>query len=158
MIVFEGCLDGRELRVAIVAARFNEMVTKSLLEGAVSALKRVAVDDENIAVAWVPGAFELSGVATKFANSGKFDAVIVLGAVIRGATPHFDYVSSAVNSGVAHLARSGKIPVIFGVLTTDTVEQAMDRAGLKGGNKGAEAAVSAVEMANLYKRLSDLEG
>ena len=153
METLEGCLDGRGLKIAIAVSRFNEVITKSLLEGAVSQLKRIAVNEDDITVAWVPGAFELPGMAARFANSGKFDAVIVLGAVIRGATAHFDYVCSSVNSGIAHLARAGKIPVIFGVLTTDTVEQAMDRAGLKSGNKGAEAAISAVEMVNLYKRL-----
>jgi 6,7-dimethyl-8-ribityllumazine synthase len=153
MEILEGCLDGRGLKIAIAVSRFNEVVSKSLLEGAVSQLKRTAVSEGDIAVAWVPGAFELPGVATRFAESGKFDAVIALGAVIRGATPHFEHVSNAVSSGIAHLAKNGKIPVIFGVLTTDTIEQAMDRAGLKCGNKGADAAAAAVEMANLYKRL-----
>jgi 6,7-dimethyl-8-ribityllumazine synthase len=153
MEILEGCLDGRGLKIAIAVSRFNEVVTKYLLEGAVSQLKRIAVNESDITVAWVPGAFELPGIATRFAESGKFDAVIVLGAIIRGATAHFEYVSNAVSSGIAHLAKKGKTPVIFGVLTTDTVEQAMDRAGLKCGNKGTEAAAAAVEMANLYKRL-----
>ena len=154
METLEGCLDGQNLKIAIAVSRFNETVTKSLLEGAIVQLKRCAVSENNITVAWAPGAFELPGLATRFAKSEKFDAIIVLGAVIRGATPHFDHVSNAVNSGIAHLAREGKIPVIFGVLTTDTVEQAMDRAGLKCGNKGADAALAAVEMVNLYKRIS----
>jgi len=154
METLEGCLDGQNLKIAIAVSRFNETVTKSLLEGALVQLKRCAVNENNITVAWVPGAFELPGLAARFAKSEKFDAIIVLGAVIRGATPHFDHVSNAVNSGIAHLAREGKIPVIFGVLTTDTVEQAMDRAGLKCGNKGADAALAAVEMVNLYKRIS----
>ncbi|MCL2284407.1 MAG: 6,7-dimethyl-8-ribityllumazine synthase [Fibromonadales bacterium] len=154
MKTLEGCLDGQNLKIAIVVSRFNETVTKSLLEGALSQLKKCAVSEGDITVAWVPGAFELPGLAARFARSEKFDAIIVLGAVIRGATPHFDHVSNAVNSGIAHLAREGKIPVIFGVLTTDTVEQAMDRAGLKCGNKGTDAALAAVEMANLYKRIS----
>ena len=153
MEILEGCLDGRGLKIAIAVSRFNEAVTKNLLEGTVSQLKRTAVNESDITVAWAPGAYELPGIAARFAASGKFDAVIVLGAVIRGATAHFEYVSSAVNSGIAHLAREGKTPVIFGVLTTDTVEQAMDRAGLKCGNKGTDAASAAVEMANLYKRL-----
>ncbi len=153
MEILEGCLDGRGLKIAIAVSRFNEVVTKNLLEGAVSQLKRTSVSESDIAIAWASGAYELPGIAARFAKSGKFDAVIVLGAVIRGATAHFEYVSNAVNSGIAHLSREGKTPVIFGVLTTDTVEQAMDRAGLKCGNKGTDAAAAAVEMANLYKRL-----
>jgi 6,7-dimethyl-8-ribityllumazine synthase len=153
MEILEGCLNGQGLKIAIAVSRFNEVVTKYLLEGAVSQLKRTAVSESDITIAWATGAFELPGIAARFAESGKFDAVIVLGAVIRGATAHFEYVSNAVNSGIAHLARKVKIPVIFGVLTTDTVEQAMDRAGLKCGNKGTDAAAAAVEMANLYKRL-----
>jgi len=153
MNILEGSIGGNGLKIAIAVSRFNEMVTKSLLEGAVSQLKRSDVNESDITVAWVPGAFELPGIAAHFVNSGKFDAVIVLGTVIRGATPHFDYVSNAVSSGVASLANKGGIPVIFGVLTTDTVEQAMDRAGLKCGNKGADAALAAVEMANLHKRM-----
>ena len=153
MEILEGSLNGQNLKIAIAVSRFNETVTKSLLDGAIAQLKRTAVSESDITVAWVPGAFELPGAAARFAESGKFDAVIVLGAVIRGATPHFEHVSSAVNSGIAHLASAGKIPVIFGVLTTDTVEQAMDRAGLKCGNKGADAALAAVEVANLYKRI-----
>jgi len=153
MEILEGCLDGRDLKIAVVVSRFNEVVTKSLLEGALSQLKRTAVNENDITVAWATGAFELPSIAARFAKSGKFDAVIVLGAVIRGATAHFEYVSSAVSSGIASLASESKIPVIFGVLTTDTVEQAMDRAGLKCGNKGTDAAIAAIEMANLYKRL-----
>jgi len=153
MEILEGCIDGRGLRIAIAVSRFNEVVTRNLLEGAISQLKRTAVSESDITVAWVAGAFELPGIAARFVKSGKFDAVIVLGAVIRGATPHFEYVSNAVSSGIAHLSSEGKTPVIFGVLTTDTVEQAMDRAGLKCGNKGADAAIVAVETANLYKRL-----
>jgi len=153
METLEGCLDGHNLKIAIAVSRFNETVTKSLLDGAVAQLRKFAVSENNITIAWAPGAFELPGVATRFVKSGKFDAVIVLGAVIRGATPHFDHVSNAVNSGIASLSKEGSIPVIFGVLTTDTVEQAMDRAGLKCGNKGADAAATAVEMVNLYKRM-----
>ena len=154
MNIIEGNLSGNGLKIAIAISRFNESVTKSLLEGAVFQLKRTGVNESDITVAWLPGAFELPGVAARFAKSGKFDAVIVLGAVIRGATPHFEHVSNAVNSGIANLASKGDIPVIFGVLTTDNVEQAMDRSGLKCGNKGADAAIAAVEMVNLYKRIS----
>jgi len=154
MKILEGNLDGQSLKIAIAVSRFNETVTKSLLEGALVQLKRCSVSESDITVAWVPGAFELPGLAARLTRSEEFDAIIVLGAVIRGATPHFDHVSNAVNSGVAHLAREGRIPVIFGVLTTDTVEQAMDRAGLKCGNKGADAALAAVEMVNLHKRIS----
>ena len=153
MEILEGCLNGQGFKIAIAISRFNETVTKALLEGAIAQLKRTAVAQSDITVAWVPGAFELPGTAARLMKSGKFDAVIVLGAVIRGATPHFEHVSNAVNSGIAHLSREGKIPVIFGVLTTDTVEQAMDRAGLKCGNKGIDAALAAVEMVNLYKRM-----
>lgn len=154
METLEGTLDGRNLKIAIAVSRFNETVTKSLLDGAVAQLKRTAVSENDIAVVWTPGAFELPGAAVRLAKSGKFDAVVVLGAVIRGATSHYDHVCNAVTSGIASLACEGKIPVIFGVLTTDTIEQAMDRAGLKCGNKGADAALAAVEMANLYKRIS----
>jgi 6,7-dimethyl-8-ribityllumazine synthase len=154
METLEGCLDGRNLKIAIAVSRFNETITKSLLDGTLSQLKRIAVNESDITVVWVPGAFELPGVAARLAKGDKFDAIIILGAVIRGATPHFEHVSNAVTSGIAHLAVEGKIPIIFGVLTTDTIEQAMDRAGLKCGNKGADAALAAVEMANLYKRLS----
>ena len=147
-------LDGKGMRIAIAVADFNETVTSELLSGAVSKLCALGVNPEDISVAHVPGAFELPGIAKRFVNMERFDAVIVLGAVIRGETPHFDCVVNAVASGTASLAASGKIPVLFGVLTTDTVDQAMSRSGLKGGNKGADCAESAVQMVNLYKELA----
>ena len=147
-------LNGKGLKVAIAVAEFHTTVTESLLSGAVSKLEALGVLAQDISVARVPGAFELPGVAKRFVDSQKFDAVIVLGAVIRGETPHFDCVVNAVTSGTAALAANGKIPVIFGVLTTDNVDQAMARPGLKGGNKGADCAETAVEMVNLYKELA----
>ncbi len=147
-------LDGKGMRIAIAVADFNEVVTSGLLSGAVSKLCALGVEPKDISVAHVPGAFELPGVAARLVALERFDAVIVLGAVIRGETPHFDCVANAVTSGTAALAASGKVPVLFGVLTTDTVEQAMNRSGLKGGNKGADCAESAVELANLYKELA----
>lgn len=150
--VIEGNLIGTGLRVGIVVSRFNEFITTRLLSGAEDALKRHGVEEENVTVAWVPGAFEIPLMAKKLAESGKFDAVVALGTVIRGATPHFDYVNSEVAKGVASTALQTGIPVIFGVLTTDTIEQAIERAGTKAGNKGWEAAAGAIEMANLYKQ------
>lgn len=150
--IMEGNLAGTGLKIAIVVSRFNEFITTRLLSGAEDALKRHGVNENDITVAWVPGAFEIPLVAKKFAASGKFDAVITLGTVIRGATPHFDYVSNEVAKGVAAAGMETGTPVIFGVLTTDTIEQAIERAGTKAGNKGWEAAVSAIEMANLLKQ------
>jgi 6,7-dimethyl-8-ribityllumazine synthase len=150
--VIEGNLIGTGLRVAIVVARFNEFITNRLLSGAEDALHRHGVDEADVTVAWVPGAFEIPIAAKRLAESGKYDAVIALGTVIRGSTPHFDYVSSEVAKGVANTALQSGVPVIFGVLTTDTIEQAIERAGTKAGNKGWEAAVSAIEMANLFKQ------
>ena len=147
-------LDGKGMRIAIAVADFNTTVTSGLLSGAVSKLRALAVDPADISVAHVPGAFELPGVAKRFVDSKKFDAVFVLGAVIRGETPHFDCVVNAVTGGTAALAANGEIPVVFGVLTTDSVEQAMARSGLKGGNKGADCAECAVQMVNLYKELA----
>lgn len=146
-------LDGKGMRIAIAVADFNTTVTSGLLSGAIAKFRALGVNPQDISVAHVPGAFELPGVAKKFVDKEHFDAVVVLGAVIRGETPHFDCVVNAVTSGIANLAANGKIPVLFGVLTTDTVDQAMARSGLKGGNKGADVAESAVEMANLYKEL-----
>ncbi|MFS8629827.1 MAG: 6,7-dimethyl-8-ribityllumazine synthase [Bacillales bacterium] len=151
--IMEGNLVGTGLKIGIVASRFNEFITTRLLSGAEDALKRHGVSEEDITVAWVPGAFEIPLVAKKLAASGKFDAVITLGTVIRGATPHFDYVSNEVAKGVAAAGMETGTPVIFGVLTTDTIEQAIERAGTKAGNKGWDAAVSAIEMANLFKQL-----
>lgn len=148
---FEGHLVGTDLKVGIVVGRFNEFITGKLLSGAEDGLYRHGVKKENIDVAWVPGAFEIPLIAKKMADSKKYDAVITLGTVIRGATPHFDYVCSEVSKGVAKLSLDYSMPVIFGVLTTDTIEQAIERAGTKAGNKGYEAAVSAIEMANLMK-------
>lgn len=150
--VIEGNLIGTGLRVGIVVARFNEFITGRLLSGAEDALNRHGVNEEDVTVAWVPGAFEIPLVAKRLADSGKYDAVIALGTVIRGATPHFDYVNSEVSKGVASAGLQSGIPVIFGVLTTDTIEQAIERAGTKAGNKGWDSAVSAIEMANLFKQ------
>ncbi|MGA1846915.1 6,7-dimethyl-8-ribityllumazine synthase [Deferribacter abyssi] len=149
--ILEGKYDGTDLKIAIVASRFNDFVVKSLVAGAVDALVRHNVNENDIVVYKVPGAFEIPPVAKKLANSRKYDAIIALGAVIRGGTPHFDYVANEVSKGVAKVAYDTDIPVIFGVLTTDTIEQAIERAGTKAGNKGAEAALSALELVNLMK-------
>lgn len=149
--VYEGNLVGTGLKIGIVVSRFNEFITGKLLNGALDALKRHGVEEMDIDVAWVPGAFEIPLTAKKMAKAGKYDAIITLGTVIRGATPHFDYVSNEVAKGTASAGMETEIPVIFGVLTTDTIEQAIERAGTKAGNKGWEAGVSAIEMANLYK-------
>ncbi|GAA0320522.1 6,7-dimethyl-8-ribityllumazine synthase [Bacillus carboniphilus] len=150
---FEGHLVGTGLKVGIVVGRFNDFITGRLLDGALDGLKRHGVDENDISVSWVPGAFEIPLVAKKMAESKKYDAVITLGTVIRGATPHFDYVSSEVTKGVAKTSLDTGVPVVFGVLTTDTIEQAVERAGTKAGNKGFEAAATAIEMANLIKDL-----
>lgn len=147
----EGHLVGDGLKFGIVIARFNEFITSKLLGGAIDALTRHGSDEPNVDVAWVPGAFEIPLVAKHMAESGRYDAVITLGAVIRGSTPHFDYVASEVSKGVASVALTSGTPTIFGVLTTDTIEQAIERAGTKAGNKGWEAAVTAIEMVNLMK-------
>ncbi|UOQ45267.1 6,7-dimethyl-8-ribityllumazine synthase [Halobacillus salinarum] len=147
----EGNLVGSELRIGIVTGRFNEFITSKLYEGAVDALKRHGVDLDQVEAAWVPGAFEIPMVAGKMANSGKYDAVITLGAVIRGSTPHFDYVCGEAAKGVSQASVQSGVPVIFGVITTDTIEQAIERAGTKAGNKGWEAAAGAIEMANLNR-------
>ena len=151
MKVLEGKLTADGLRIGIVAARFNEFITNKLVSGAIDALTRHGASAENITMAWVPGAFEIPLAAQKMASSGKFDAVICLGAVIRGSTPHFDYVSNEVTKGVAHVGLQTGVPTVFGVLTTDTIEQAIERAGTKAGNKGFDAAMTAIEMANLLK-------
>ncbi|MBM7647852.1 6,7-dimethyl-8-ribityllumazine synthase [Bacillus ectoiniformans] len=150
---FEGNLIGTGLKVGIVVARFNEFITGKLLSGAEDALVRHGVSKEDIATAWVPGAFEIPLIAKKMAESGKYDAVITLGTVIRGSTAHFEYVSNEATKGVSKAAMDSGVPVIFGVLTTDTIEQAIERAGTKAGNKGWEAAATAIEMANLVKNL-----
>lgn len=150
---FEGKLIGKELKVAIVVSRFNDFITGRLLEGAKDTLIRHDVNEDNIDVAFVPGAFEIPLVAKKLASSGNYDAVITLGCVIRGATSHFDYVCNEVAKGVSKVNDQTNVPVIFGILTTESIEQAVERAGTKAGNKGAEAAVSAIEMANLLKSI-----
>ncbi|MDA8211162.1 MAG: 6,7-dimethyl-8-ribityllumazine synthase [Clostridia bacterium] len=151
MKLYEGKLVGKGLRFGIVAGRFNEFITGKLLGGALDSLKRHDVEDKDVEVAWVPGAFEIPLVAQKMAKSGKYDGVICLGAVIRGSTPHFDYVCAEVSKGVAKIGLDTGVPTIFGVLTTDNIEQAIERAGSKAGNKGWEAAAAAIEMANLLK-------
>lgn len=153
MRVFEGKLISENQKFGIVVGRFNEFIGSKLLGGAIDALKRHGASEDNIDIAWVPGAFEIPLIAKKMAKSNNYDAVICLGAVIRGATPHFDYVSSEVTKGVALATLETEIPVIFGVLTVDSIEQAIERAGTKAGNKGYEAAVTAIEMANLLKVL-----
>ncbi|MDN4526979.1 6,7-dimethyl-8-ribityllumazine synthase [Fictibacillus fluitans] len=152
--IFEGNLIGTGLKVGIVVGRFNEFITNKLLGGAQDALKRHGVEEESVDVAWVPGAFEIPLIAKKMADSGKYDAVITLGTVIRGSTPHFDYVCNEAAKGVSTASLQSGIPVIFGVLTTDSIEQAIERAGTKAGNKGWEAAASAIEMANLNRQFN----
>ncbi len=154
MKIYEGKLVAEGLKFGIVVSRFNEFITNKLVGGALDVLRRHGASDDDIEIAWVPGAFEIPLVAQKMAESKKYDAVICLGAVIRGATPHFDYVSAEVTKGVAHVGLDAKIPVIFGVLTTDTIEQAIERAGTKAGNKGSDAAMSAIETVNLLKLFS----
>jgi 6,7-dimethyl-8-ribityllumazine synthase len=151
--VIEGHLLGQGLKIGIIVARFNEFITSKLLSGAIDALKRHGTEEDNITVAWVPGAFEIPFAAKRMAASGKYDAVITLGAVIRGATPHFDYVAAEVSKGVAAISMSTETPTVFGVLTTDSIEQAIERAGTKAGNKGWEAAVTAIEMSHLNRQL-----
>lgn len=149
---FEGVLISEKQRYGIVVGRFNEFISGKLLSGALDALKRHGATDEEIDVAWVPGAFEIPLIAQKMAETGRYDAVITLGAVIRGSTPHFDYVCAEVSKGVAAVSLKTGVPVIFGVLTTDSIEQAVERAGTKAGNKGWDAAVTAIEMVNLVKQ------
>ncbi|MGN0351718.1 MAG: 6,7-dimethyl-8-ribityllumazine synthase [Roseburia sp.] len=153
MNIYEGNVVAGEIKVGIVVARFNEFITGKLLAGAEDGLKRHNVPGENIDVAWVPGAFEIPLIASKMANSGKYDAIICLGAVIRGATSHYDYVCSEVSKGVASVSLNSDIPVMFGILTTDNIEQAIERAGSKAGNKGFECATGAIEMVNLIREI-----
>ncbi|MCD7749958.1 MAG: 6,7-dimethyl-8-ribityllumazine synthase [Oscillospiraceae bacterium] len=154
MNTFEGKLiSNNDLRVGVVAARFNEFIVSKLVAGCEDGLLRHGVQGENIDLAWVPGAFEIPLIASKMANSGKYDAVIALGAVIRGSTSHYDVVCSEVSKGIANVALNSGIPVLFGVLTTDTIEQAIERAGSKAGNKGSECAQSAIEMVNLIRTI-----
>lgn len=153
MRVLEGNFSGKGLKVGIVAGRFNEFITSKLIGGAVDALRRHEVNDDDIDLAWVPGAFEIPLVVKKMAESGKYDAVIALGAVIKGATPHFDYVCAEVSKGVAQIGLQTGIPVMFGVLTTNNIEEAIERAGTKAGNKGFDVANGAIEMCNLLKEM-----
>lgn len=150
---YEGKLLAEGLKFAVVTARFNEFITNKLVGGAMDALTRHGASEENIEVAWVPGAFEIPLVAKKLAESKRYDAVICLGTVIRGSTPHFDYVCAEVSKGVAHVNLATGVPTIFGVLTTETIEQAVERAGTKAGNKGFDAGMAAIEMANLMRSL-----
>jgi len=150
---FEGMLTGEGLRFAIVVARFNEMITTRLVEGAKDALRRHGVSDEAVDMAWCPGSFEIPLVAKALAESGEYDALICLGAVIRGGTPHFDFVASEVNKGIAKVALDYSLPVVQGIITADTLEQALQRAGAKEGNRGAAAALGAIEMANLMRAI-----
>ncbi len=153
MKTYEGKLVSEGVKIGIVVARFNEFITSKLLGGAIDGLKRENVKEEDIEVAWVPGAFEIPLIAKKMADSKKYDAVICLGAVIRGATSHYDYVCAEVSKGVAQVSLGAEIPVMFGVLTTDTIEQAVERAGTKAGNKGFECAQGAIEMVNLIREM-----
>lgn len=153
MKTIEGNLIAQGLKFAVINGRFNSLITKQLLEGALDGLRRHGVEEENIEMVWAPGAFEIPLVAQKLAESKKYDGVICLGAVIRGSTPHFDYVCAEVSKGVASAGMKTGIPIIFGVLTTDTIEQAVERAGTKAGNKGYDAALTAIEMANLLKQI-----
>ncbi|MFI3378021.1 6,7-dimethyl-8-ribityllumazine synthase [Mammaliicoccus sciuri] len=150
---FEGKMDGSQLKVAIVVSRFNDFITGRLLDGAKDTLIRHNVDEGNVHVAYVPGAYEIPLVAKKLAKSGKYDAVVTLGCVIRGATTHYDYVCNEVAKGISKVNDETEVPVIFGIVTTETIEQAIERAGTKAGNKGGDAALAAIEMANLLKNI-----
>lgn len=154
MKIYEGKLSAEGIKVGIVVARFNEFITSKLLSGALDCLKRENVSEDDIEVAWVPGAFEIPLIASKMASSGRYDAVICLGAVIRGNTSHYDYVCSEVSKGIAQVGLAAGIPVMFGVLTTDNIEQAIERAGSKAGNKGSECAHGAIEMVNLMREMA----
>lgn len=154
MMKFEGQLNGKGLKIGVVVSRFNDLITGRLLDGAQDALRRHQVAEDDVDVAYVPGAFELPIVAKKMAKTGKYDAVVTLGCVIRGATSHYDYVCNEAAKGIAKASDDTGIPVIFGVLTTENIEQAIERAGTKAGNKGAESAVGAIEMANLLRQMN----
>lgn len=153
MNVFEGKVVSENIKIGIVAARFNEFITSKLLGGALDGLKRHNVNENDIDVAWVPGAFEIPLIAKKMAKSGKYDAVICLGAVIRGSTTHYDYVCNEVSKGIAAVSMNSEIPVMFGVITTENIEQAIERAGTKAGNKGYDCALGAIEMVNLIREM-----
>jgi len=151
--VITGNLIAKGKKFAIIASRFNDLITKELVGGCLDTLVRHGADDKDLSVVWVPGAFEIPTVAAKLAKAKSFDAVICLGTVIRGATPHFEYISSEVSKGVAKVSLDSGLPVIFGIITADTIEQAIERAGTKDGNKGRDAAISAIEMSNLIEKL-----
>ncbi|EGT3797146.1 6,7-dimethyl-8-ribityllumazine synthase [Clostridioides difficile] len=152
-MIYEGKLIGKDLKIGIINSRFNEFITSKLLSGAEDCLLRHDVSPENIEIVWVPGAFEIPLVAQKMAKSGKYDAIICLGCVIRGATSHYDYVCSEVSKGIAKVSLDSELPVIFGIVTTENIEQAIERAGTKAGNKGYDCAMNVLEMANLFKSL-----
>ncbi|MBN2362880.1 6,7-dimethyl-8-ribityllumazine synthase [candidate division WOR-3 bacterium] len=152
-VVKEGKYSGKGKKIALIASRFNSTITARLIDGALDALRRHEVLDQDIFVVWVPGAFEIPPVAKLSAESGKYDAVICLGSVIRGDTPHFDYVAAEVSKGIASVGISSRTPVIYGIITADSQEQALDRSGIKSGNKGFDGAMTALEMANLYSEL-----
>lgn len=152
--IVEGKIVAKGMKFGIVASRFNDFISGRLIEGAIDALIRAGADEKDIQIYKVPGAFELPLTAKKLAKSARFDAVICLGAVIRGATPHFEYISAEVSKGIASVGLEAEIPVVYGVLTTDTIEQAIERAGTKSGNKGADAAMSAIEMVDLFKKIN----
>lgn len=151
--VFEGTFDGTGLRIGIVASRFNDMITARLVDGALDRLRRSGVPEKSTDICWVPGAFEVPRAVKEMAATGRYDGVIALSAVIRGATPHFEYVASEISKGIARLSLDADVPVTFGVITADTIEQAIERAGTKSGNKGFDAAMSAIEMANIFKQI-----
>jgi 6,7-dimethyl-8-ribityllumazine synthase len=153
MKTIEGLFDASGLKIAIVVSRFNEFITGKLVGGALDAIVRHGGSQDNVSVLWVPGAFEIPPAAKRLAESKKFDAIICLGAVIRGSTPHFDYVAAESAKGIAQVSMSSTLPVIFGILTTDTIEQAIERAGTKSGNKGFDAAMSAIEMVSLFRQI-----
>ncbi len=153
MKTLEGKLTAKNMKIAIVVARFNEFIASKLLSGCIDCLIRHEAADEDLTVAWVPGAFEIPMAAKKLAESGKYDAVICLGAVIRGATPHFDYVCAEASKGIAQVSMQTGVPVAFGVLTTENIQQAVERAGTKAGNKGVDCAMTAMEMVNLFKEM-----
>lgn len=153
MKVVKGDLIAKGLKFALVISRFNEFISEKLLDGAEDALLRHGADEKDISAFWVPGSFEISPIAQRLARSKKYDAIVCLGTVIKGDTPHFNYVASEVSKGIAHVALAENVPCIFGIITADTLEQAIDRAGTKSGNKGRDAALSAIEMANLYRKL-----
>jgi 6,7-dimethyl-8-ribityllumazine synthase len=151
--IFEGKISAEDFRFAIIVSRFNDFISSRLVEGALDALKRHGATDEQVALVKVPGAFEIPHAAKKLVESNRYDAIICLGAVIRGSTPHFEYVAAEVSKGIANVGIESKIPVTFGVLTTDSLEQAIERAGSKAGNKGWDAAIAAMEMVNLFKEI-----